>query len=69
MMTMGQVALHFSEKYGDDVPAWKIRRLFERKLLPAAMRVGCYRVIDVRDLSKVEAALEEAGYLPQRVTA
>ncbi len=39
------------------VPAWQVRRLFERGLLPAAARVGSYRVIDPDDLPKVRAAL------------
>jgi DNA-binding transcriptional MerR regulator len=44
-------------------PPWRIRRLFERGLLPPAPRVGAYRVIAVADLPVVERALRDAGYL------
>ena len=56
--TIGAVAEHFK------CSAWKIRRLFERNLLPPAPRMGTYRIVLVRDLPKVEKALRQAGYLP-----
>jgi hypothetical protein len=59
-LTIGSVAACYG------VPAWQIRRLFERGLLPPAARVGAYRVVAVTDLPEVEAALIEAGYLPRR---
>jgi DNA-binding transcriptional MerR regulator len=59
-LTIGSVA----RRYG--CPAWKVRRLFERGLLPPAPRVGAYRVIAANDLPLVENALLEAGYLPPR---
>jgi DNA-binding transcriptional MerR regulator len=46
-------------------PAWKVRRLFERGLLPPAPRIGAYRVIAEDDLPNVEQALRRAGYLPE----
>jgi DNA-binding transcriptional MerR regulator len=58
ILTIGAVA----RRYG--CPAWQIRRLFERGLLPPAPRVGAYRVIAVSDLPRVEEALRAAGYLP-----
>src|SRR5262245_32305485 len=57
--TVGAVA----RRYG--CPAWQIRRLFERGLLPPAARVGAYRVIAASDLPAVEDALRRAGYLPE----
>jgi len=45
------------------VPVWKIRRLYERGLLPAARRVGSWRVVMETDVSTVEEALRAAGYL------
>jgi DNA-binding transcriptional MerR regulator len=57
VLTIGSVA----RRYG--CPAWQIRRLFERGLLPPAPRVGAYRVIAVADLHLVEQALRNAGYL------
>jgi hypothetical protein len=57
-LTLGAVARRF------DLPLWKVRRLFERHLLPEPARAGNYRVIDVDDLPGVENALREAGYLP-----
>jgi DNA-binding transcriptional MerR regulator len=57
-LTIGAVA----ERYG--CPAWQVRRLFERGLLPPAARVGAYRVIAISDLPRVEKALNDAGYLP-----
>ena len=57
-LTIGQVAAHC------EVEPWQVRRLFERKLLPAAARVGAYRVIARDDLPRVTEALRQAGYLP-----
>jgi DNA-binding transcriptional MerR regulator len=56
-LTIGDVA----DRFG--VAAWKVRRLYERGILPPADRVGPYRVIDPGDLPKVGAALRQAGYL------
>ena len=55
--TLGALA----RRYG--VPVWKLRRLFERRLLPEPGRVGNYRVVQARDLPEVERALRAAGYL------
>jgi len=60
IFTIGSLAQRFG------VPPWKIRRLFERGLLPPAARVGAYRVIHSLDLPKVEDALIAAGYLPEK---
>lgn len=60
-LTIGDIA----ERYG--VSAWKVRRIFERGLLPEPGRVGAYRVISADDLPKIEAALRQAGYLPAEV--
>ena len=43
--------------------AWKVRRLFQRGLLPPPPRAGTYRVIPVHDLPAVAQALRKAGYL------
>jgi DNA-binding transcriptional MerR regulator len=56
-LTIGAVA----DRFG--VPAWQVRRLFERGILPPAARVGAYRVINPADLPKVGEALRQAGYL------
>ena len=56
-MTIGDVARRLG------IPAWKVRRLFERGVLPPARRVGIWRVISTKELPKVEKALQEAGYL------
>ena len=56
-LALGTVA----RRYG--CPTWKVRRLFERGLLPPAPRVGAYRVIAAGDLPLVERALHDAGYL------
>ena len=42
-LTVGAVARRFG------VPAWQIRRLFERGLLPPAARLGAYRVIAAKN--------------------
>lgn len=52
------------------IPEWRVRRVFERKLLPDPGRAGTYRLIPASDLPKVEAALRAAGYLePSEVPA
>ncbi len=56
-LTLGAVARHF------DQPVWRIRRLFERNLIPAAARCGLYRVVAPDELPAIEAALVQAGYL------
>jgi hypothetical protein len=57
-LTIGDVAKHFG------CEAWKVRRVYERGLLPPAARVGAYRVIFPAELPLVEAALRKLGYLP-----
>jgi DNA-binding transcriptional MerR regulator len=56
-MTTGAVARLY------DVPVWRVRRLYERGLLPPPERVGPYRVIPASDLPVVAEALRRAGYL------
>ncbi len=56
-LTIGAVA----QRLG--VQPWQVRRLFVRGLLPAAARVGAYRVLFEDDLPAVKAALRQAGYL------
>ena len=46
------------------IPIWKVRRLFERGLLPEPPRIGRYRVVPTEDIPKVVKALRDAGYLP-----
>jgi hypothetical protein len=57
ILTLGQVG----EIFG--LPTWKVRRLYERGLLPEASRVGLCRVIDESDLPSIESALKVAGYI------
>jgi DNA-binding transcriptional MerR regulator len=63
LLSVGDVAARL------DVEPWQIRRLFERGLLPAARRVGGYRVVPSQDLPRVERALRAAGYLPEPAAA
>jgi hypothetical protein len=58
VLPLGAVARHFG------VPVWKVRRLYERAVLPPAERVGNFRVVRVADLPDIESALHRAGYLP-----
>jgi hypothetical protein len=58
VLSIGAVARHFG------CAAWQVRRLFERDLLPAAPRIGRYRVVATSDLPLVQQALHQAGYLP-----
>jgi DNA-binding transcriptional MerR regulator len=60
LLTIGTVAQHF------DVAAWKVRRLYERGILPEPARVGRYRIIPANDLPRIEAALRKCGYLTPR---
>ena len=69
VMFVGDVARHFSEKYTVEVAAWQVRRLFNLGLLEPAQRLGPNRVINTRDLPKIEKALKKAGYLPEEVAA
>jgi hypothetical protein len=62
-LSIGQAAARF------DVPLWKVRRLFERGLLPEPERIGVYRLLDEADLPAVEAALLRAGYLKETAHA
>lgn len=56
-LTLGEVATHFG------VLDWKVRRLFQRGLLPQAQRFGRYRVFEKKELPTIAKALREAGYL------
>jgi hypothetical protein len=58
-LTVGAVAKHFG------CCPWQVRRLFERRILPPATRMGAYRVVPSRDLPAIRRALQEAGYLPR----
>jgi hypothetical protein len=58
-LTLGTIA----KRYG--IPAWMVRRIFERGILPPAARVGIWRVVAEADLPRLEAALRQAGYLRQ----
>ncbi len=58
--TIGPLARRFG------VSAWKVRRVFERGLLPEPGRAGCYRILPESDLPALEAALRRAGYLKDR---
>jgi len=42
---------------------WQVRRLFEKRILPPAHRIGMYRVVEKNELPKIKTALVEAGYL------
>jgi DNA-binding transcriptional MerR regulator len=63
VLTVGDVARHFG------VPTWKVRRLYERGLLPPPVRAGLYRLVSADGLVEVEAALKRAGYLPAEAEA
>lgn len=56
-MSLGDLSRRFG------LPVWKIRRLFERKILPEPERVGRLRTFGPGDVPKIEKALKEAGYL------
>lgn len=62
-LTLGNIA----KRYG--LPIWKVRRIFERGLLPEPGRVGAYRVIAAAELPALEEALRAAGYLPKVIAA
>jgi hypothetical protein len=55
-LTLREVAEHFS------VPVWKVRRIFDRKLL-IPMMVGGTRLVRPSQLADVRQALQRAGYL------
>jgi hypothetical protein len=57
-ITLGAVA----RRHG--IPGWMVRRVYERKLLPEAARLGPWRVVYPDQLPALEAALRQAGYLP-----
>jgi hypothetical protein len=59
LLTIGEAARRMR------VPTWRLRRLYERGLLPPADRVGPVRVVDEADLPRLEAALRRAGYVPE----
>jgi DNA-binding transcriptional MerR regulator len=58
-LTLGAVARHFGCR------PWQVRRLFESGKLPEPRRVGAYRVFTPDELPRIEAALRQAGYLPE----
>lgn len=58
-LTMGQVA----ERIGQGAQVWQIVRIFNRELLPPAMRLGRYRVVPEGRLKEIATVLREAGFL------
>jgi hypothetical protein len=68
-MLVGDVAQYFAEKYNVELAAWQVRRVFNLGLLEPAHRLGPNRVINPRDLPKIERALKRAGYLPEEAAA
>jgi len=56
-MSLGEVARHFG------VDRWRVRRLFERGLLPEGPRVAGCRVFLPEDLEEIGEALTKANYL------
>lgn len=65
--TLGDLARYFERELGVSLPVWKIRRLYERRLLPEPGRIGNYRVVDASDVPAIEDALKRCGYLPDDV--
>jgi hypothetical protein len=67
LLTVGAVAKHFSRP---DFPvhAWQVRRTITRGLLPEPPRFGPFRYFVPADLPRIEAALRQAGYLPEAVS-
>jgi hypothetical protein len=61
VFSVGEAAHHFG------VPTWKVVRVYERGLLPPALRFGRYRVVRESDLPALEGALRRAGYLNREV--
>jgi DNA-binding transcriptional MerR regulator len=57
VLTLGDVAARCG------VAVWQVRRLYERGILPPAMRLSRYRVVNPDDLPAIEAALRQVGYL------
>jgi DNA-binding transcriptional MerR regulator len=57
-LTVGDVARFYG------LEAWQVRKLWERRLLPPAKRIGMYRVFTEADLPQIENALRKIGYLP-----
>ena len=62
-LTLGDVA----RRHG--IPAWMVRRVFERGLLPEPARLGPWRVVYPPQLPALEDALRAAGYLPREVAS
>lgn len=57
LMTLGQVADNLG------VQVWRVRRLYERGILPEPPRFQRSRLVRRDDLPAVKEALEKAGYL------
>jgi hypothetical protein len=61
--TVGEVAQQFGCR------EWQVRRIFERRLVPPARRIGQYRIITAEEMPAIEAALRSAGYLRSQEVA
>jgi DNA-binding transcriptional MerR regulator len=55
ILSLGDVARRLQ------VPAWAIRRLFEKQLLPAPPRMGSWRVFTEEDVPLIQQTLRESG--------
>jgi hypothetical protein len=63
VQTLGALA----RKWG--IPTWKVRRVFERLLLPEPERISNWRVVRDEDVPALERVLREVGYLPAKEVA
>jgi hypothetical protein len=60
-LTLGAVAKHYG------IPLWKVRRVFERRLLPEPGRIGHYRVVASENLPELDRVRPQpARALPPR---
>lgn len=49
-------------------PTWAVRRLYELGLMTPAALAGRYRLIDEKDIPRIEELLREKGYLKREAT-
>lgn len=51
------------------VEVWKVRRVFERGMVPEPGRLGLVRVFSESDVPPIEAAMIRAGYLEPKAAS
>lgn len=62
-LTVGELTIHLSRKYGEPYPMWKIRRLVDA-ISPDLPRFAGVRQVPAELIPAIEQEMKTRGYIP-----